>query len=278
MSTSTLLLRDVMGTALGGVSLAGRIEQSRGLPRSPMRVLGSYALVYVVAGGGWYADALGAETPVTAGDLILVFPDLPHAYGPGARWDEVFLVFDGPVFRLWEERGLLDRSRPIRHLEPVERWAERLCSVLDGDPLQRVCRLQEVLAEVYGRTPATLDDGDHWLARAKALLDADVRRERDLREVAAELHLSYDGFRKRFSRLAGIGPARYRWQASIERACELMALGTMTDRQIAAMLCFTDEFYFSRRFKQMTGRSPRQFRTALRQSKSVQVTYQSPDR
>lgn len=201
---------------------------------------------------------------MTAGDLILVFPDLGHAYGPdpGGRWDEIFLVFDGPVFRLWEERGLLDRDRPVRHLEPVEHWERRLAAVPYGEPLRQVARLQELMAEALA-TPTGSDDDLAWLERARALLDADVARERDLREVAAELNLSYDGFRKRFRRLAGVAPSRYRWLASIGAACELMAQGALTDRQIAARLRFTDEFYFSRRFKQVTGRSPREYRALL---------------
>lgn len=75
-----------------------------------MRVLGSYALVYVVGGGGEYSDARGTRRQVSEGDLIWVFPDIPHAYGParGGRWDEIYLVFDGPVFDLWRQRGLLD--------------------------------------------------------------------------------------------------------------------------------------------------------------------------
>lgn len=37
----------------------------------------------------------------------------------------------------------------------------------------------------------------------------------------------------------------------------------LSDKQIAAELGFCDEFHFSRRFKQITGRSPRAFRSGL---------------
>ena len=47
------------------------------------------------------------------------------------------------------------------------------------------------------------------------------------------------------------------------RACELLADGELTGRQIAAALGFNDEFHFSRRFHQITGRTPSQFRAAL---------------
>jgi AraC-like DNA-binding protein len=75
--------------------------------------------------------------------------------------------------------------------------------------------------------------------------------------------MSYDGFRKRFTRATGLPPARYRGTRLIDRACELMQQGALTDRQIAEQLGFCDEFYFSRRFKQVTGRRPRQFRASL---------------
>jgi AraC-like protein len=48
----------------------------------------------------------GNAQAVAAGDLIWVYPDLGHEYGPwkGERWDEFFVVFDGPIFDLWLER------------------------------------------------------------------------------------------------------------------------------------------------------------------------------
>jgi len=49
----------------------------------------------------------------------------------------------------------------------------------------------------------------------------------------------------------------------IDRACELMCESRFTDSEIAERLGFCDEFYFSRRFKEITGKSPRMFRKNL---------------
>ena len=81
--------------------------------------------------------------------------------------------------------------------------------------------------------------------------------------LRADLGMSYDGFLKRFRRGVRIPTARYRAAHLIDRACELMRHGRLTDRQIAEQLGFCDEFFFSHRFKQVTGRSPRQFRAHL---------------
>lgn len=275
-SRSSILARNATRSPLGRISLAGLIRNGRGIPRRPLRVLGSYAVVYVLDGGGRYEDANGLRLTLRAGDLLVVFPDLPHTYGPGgaARWTELYLVFDGEVFDLWRATGLLDPAQPVRHLEPIEHWAHRLESVLGAPhqpdvaplapPLLEACRLQLVLADAMtGGGGARGDAEAAWAARARALLDADLGQDLDLRALGHDLGMSYDGFRKRFARIAGMPPARYRATRVIDRACELMQQGALTDRQIAEGLGFCDEFYFSRRFKQVTGRSPRHFRASL---------------
>jgi AraC-like DNA-binding protein len=95
------------------------------------------------------------------------------------------------------------------------------------------------------------------------MLEADLRRDLDPDALRRRTGLPYDRFRRRFTRLAGTPPARYRVQRLIDRACELMQLGVLTDKQIASELGFCDPFHFSRRFKQLVGCSPRQFRLRL---------------
>lgn len=270
---SSVLSRHVAQSPLGRITLAGFVRNGRGVPTHPLRVLGSYAVVYLVDGGGRFRDASGLSLAVAPGDLLLIFPELGHSYGPvgRSRWSELFLVFDGPVFDLWRAGGLLDPARPVHHLEPIEHWAHRFESVLGaphrpgaGPPLVEVCRLQTVLCEALLASGARGGDEEAaWVERACALLEADLSQNLDLGDLAHDLGMSYDGFRKRFTRAMGVPPARYRGTRLIDRACELMQQGILTDRQIAESLGYCDEFYFSRRFKQVTGRSPRLFRAGL---------------
>lgn len=269
-----LRVRTDRRSPLGQVSVVGRNSSGRGLPLMPLRVLDTYAVVYLLAGRGRFADASGHRTDLGPGDLLLLFPGVGHTYGPveGARWTEVYVLFDGPVFDLWRDHRVLDPARPVRHLEPIDRWRSAFDGVLasnarpgPGAGLVDVCDWQAVLAgalDAADREPPRSAE-QRWLTQAVAVLDADERRETDLPGVAAELGMSYDGFRKRFRRLAGTSPERHRSTRAIERACQLMAEHGLTDRQIAARLGYCDEFHFSHRFRAATGRSPRQFRAAL---------------
>lgn len=259
-----------VGSPLGRVTLAGLNRNHCGLPPDRLRVYGSYALVYSLAGAAHYRDARGHETDIRPGDLVIIFPDIGHHYGPqpGKTWDEYFVCFEGPVFDVWRKRGVLDPARPVYHLEPLDYWQHRLEEIVAPNlpPLERVCRLQSVLADAltnYQRDTATERD-EEWLTRARALLAADIEQPLYVDNVARKLNISPETFRKKFVRLARVSPYRYRLTRVIDHACRLVHEGRLTNKEIAAQLGFSDEFHFSRRFKQVIGRSPAQFRALLR--------------
>lgn len=265
--TSGPLRRDDVAAVL----LVGRQPASHGLPDGALRRLGHYALVAITAGCGTFEDALGHRLEVGAGDLLVLFPDVPHRYGPkpGTTWSEVYAVFDGPVFGLWRQLGLLDPDRPIRRAGSSPEWAGRLLALVDGAAkvtaagrLRAATRLEELLADVLALPASDLDDpvgSDAWLARALDLLACDDGDDPlPLADVARRLGLSPDAFRRRFRQLTGVTPFAWRQSRRIQHAGELLAAG-LSGRQVARQLGFCDEFYFSRRFRQIMGTSPRQF-------------------
>ena len=271
-----LKMRLLRGTAaecpIGRISLAASIFEGHGTDLPNMRILGSYAIVYVVHGSGRYVDARGANVKVSAGDLIQIFPDIAHSYGPalGETWDEIYIVFDGPVFDLWRSRGLLDEARPICKLVPIDYWLRRIETVATAEqgllPPTAICRLQDLLAEIWQfQHTGGLDDADRaWLTSAKLLLQEVLPWEDfDLKIVADRLAMSYVGFRKKFAHLSGMSPGKFHMKTVMDRACDMMRHGDCTNRMVAHHLGFCDEFHFSRRFKQIVGLAPSRFRRQL---------------
>lgn len=254
---------------LGRLTLVGiGVSQTNSLKQP--RVFGQYAIVYVLQGRGTYSDASGWEQAIEPGDLIIVFPALRHIYNPlpGTNWVTSFLCFQGPAFDLWQTSGLLDTRRPVYHLEPVDEWSRRINAVFvpsQRRPLLEVCRLQNLLAAIVsgeGRLQV-YEEETRWAQRACGILEADLKGSPDWSKVSREFGLSPESFRKRFTRITGQTPARYHMGRRVDHACELMVSGHLTDKQIAEELGFCDEFYFSRRFREITGKSPRRFRDSL---------------
>lgn len=259
------------GSGVGRICQAGEMYKERVQWSAQRRLFGTYAIVYVLDGAGAYDDAAGYACDIRPGDLILIFPELAHRYGPdpdrGQVWSEFYIVFEGPVFRTWEAARLLNPDQPVLHLQPVATWRARMAAVLDPMPpvsatasLAEVCRMLQLLADMLAHAAGMPSRGDSaWLDQARQALDL-----HDDPHLAAErMCCSYATFRRRFTRLAGLSPTRYIAQRRIEQACDLMHRTDLNDKQIAHHLGFCDEFHFSRRFKQIVGVPPSAYRASL---------------
>lgn len=263
---------------LGTIHLSACNADASGGPLERMRILGNYALVYTLEGPAHYVDVLGTQTQLQPGDLLVVYPDVGHAYGPpaGQKWSEFFIEFNGAVFDLWRRKGLLDPRRPIHRLLPIEYWLPRLetLGAEGAQPWQdrtlwQLCGIQQLLAEIHERerTAGTGMADREWLDKACAELERDLEQgssNAPLHTAAKRMKTSYETFRKRFVLLSGVSPARYRMQRLMRRACELLQSEGATNKGVAAACGFCDEFHFAKRFKQVVGAWPRDFRRQVR--------------
>jgi AraC-like DNA-binding protein len=228
----------------------------------------------ITRGEGTYQDANGFSGGVRAGDAIFVHPALPHSYGPapGTTWDEFFLVFGGPAFDAWHAMGLLDPKRPLYSLAPTGDWLPRFRALADVPGLpappakaQQVCRLLTLLTEVVLSRPAppTAPAPNPWLAQACSLLGGSLDSGLPLPDLVRPLGMPYETFRRRFTREMGVPPARFRAERTVEAACHLLQYTGLSGAKIAERLAFSDEYHFSRRFKQVRGETPAAFRRRL---------------
>jgi AraC-like DNA-binding protein len=250
---------------LGSLVEVGSVLRSGGR-MSRFRYLRRYALVVITQGNGHYEDELGRERSLSAGDWILVFPELGHCYRPDrpGGWDEVYVMFEGPVFETWRIQRQLDPARPTGRLADPEGWLRRFRDVMRDDaggPLSRLCAFQTLLAQALeggGEMPAGGAKAPGWFADACRLLS---RPDTDAAQAAAELGITYETFRRKFKQLSGVAPHRYHRQQVMNIAARMLDSTELKSAEIARSLGFRDEAYFSRVFKQVTGRSPRAYRT-----------------
>ena len=91
-------------------------------------------------------------------------------------------------------------------------------------------------------------------------LRQDPSRDWTVAEMARRAALSRAQFTRRFVAQFGMSPAQYLIQARIDRAHQLLTESGMTVSQTATALGYTDVPYFSRQYKQRTGRTPSQDR------------------
>jgi AraC-like DNA-binding protein len=255
--------------ALGGITLAARVEGARGAPPGRIVRFPSFGLTYVYRGRGRYRDDRH-DLALGPGTLVFVHPHHPHWYGvvDGTVWDTLMVVFDGPLFRLAAEAGVLDLEQPVRTLGPVDHWLHRIdrfrLRPVPRTPAARdreCCALLELFCEIAGeRARSEFHEPDDWFVDSLAVLDADLGRSLRLPDVAALIGLPYETWRRRFTDRAGTAPGRYRLLRRLEAAQQLLTETALPTREVAASLGFSDEHHLARHFRAYTGLTPRQYR------------------
>ncbi len=78
-----------------------------------------------------------------------------------------------------------------------------------------------------------------------------------LEDLANVSHLSVSHFRKLFNEYFGISPLKYINNLKIKKAGELLSSGLYTVSEVAEETGFSNVYYFSRLFKEITGVSPK---------------------
>ena len=258
---------DHVGCPLGRIVHAKIKWDSQGVGGQRLRVNRMHLLVYTIEGEARYADANSRRRVMRPGDLLLLPAGIPQVYGPapGRRWSELFMWLTGPLFDMWFAGGLINPLRPFYLAENVDYWTGRFVEIGKEPESQRpetsmfrLGRLQQVIAEILllrhqqGRTR----EERIWLETAQNRLDTERLDDPPLPEISHSMHMSYETFRKKFARLAGIPPASYRARQVIRRACDLIVSQSLPLKDIARRQGFTDQFHFSRRFKAVMGFPP----------------------
>lgn len=269
-------LQSPLRTPVGEIELAGLLRNVPGIDPTGMRILRRFTLVLMVEGKGYYRDARGTKLELSPGDVVMVFPEIAHAYGPmpGTEWTQIYFVFDGPQFQLWRAQGLLAPEHPVLRLGAVDYWRRRLQEVVKseplhsaGAPLRALGRLLHVLTDmVAADTESSRQAGrDAWLENSLRLLgDCGPTGWPTPQEVAGQVGLNYENFRKRFVQLTHESPGRYQKRRRLEWACAAIYHGESSLKQIADTLGFCDVFHFSKAFKQEIGFTPSDYRRRVR--------------
>jgi len=253
-------------TPIGTVRFGGQLHGTLGTGFTHYRVHGMFALVLLLGeGAGRYRDKLGSDRRVGAGDLIVVFPEVPHQYGPeaGDVWHEVFLSFDGAAFEGWRAQGL-DPAHPVWSLPEPEEWEERFFEILQmpKTSIPETCAaasaIHRLLADSLTAKPPSASRLD-WIEPACHALSAGAGAP-GLPEIARKVGLGYETFRKTFKTATGESPARYRRRMRLAQAELMLQRADLSLEMIAGALDFCDAFHLSKAFKQQYGVSPAETR------------------
>src|SRR5262245_66591181 len=98
------------------------------------------------------------------------------------------------------------------------------------------------------------------LRQAKDRIDRDYAEPVGIASLAAAAGYSHTHFIRAFCAAYGETPGAYRTRRRVERACELLRSVNLTVTEVCMLVGFSSLGSFSRRFADIVGRSPSEYR------------------
>ncbi|WP_309396331.1 AraC family transcriptional regulator [Cerasicoccus maritimus] len=156
---------------------------------------------------------------------------------------------------------LIFAPNPISIFRPTVKSVQ--ASILTADTLFRGF-LMEVLTQSQRSLKDNTASHDRYQRRLISQIAMRIQQEPGAKittaELATECGYSADYFTRVFKKIMHCSPQRYQVYARINKACLLLRDSDLLIKQIALQLGYCNEYFFSRQFKEVIGRSPSDYR------------------
>ncbi|HYF51907.1 MAG TPA: arabinose operon transcriptional regulator AraC [Planctomycetota bacterium] len=233
-----------------------------------------WLLIYTVKGRGRFGHA-GGDLLAQPGDMVLIKPQTPQDYGIEAElqhWELLWAHFNPrPEWLQWLEwpedaPGLLRISvydASVRR-SIVQCFRETLSMAASPMRLREsfaMNALERVLLMCDAVNPRSRESSlDARVRKAMNYVCSNLSSRIDRAALARESSLSVSRLSHLFRAEVGMSLRQFVERQRLERAAQLLQMTSLSIKEIAFSLGFDNPFYFTLRFKQHFGSSPRAYR------------------
>jgi AraC family transcriptional regulator of arabinose operon len=228
-----------------------------------------YIIIYCIAGEGWI-DIEDKHYQLAANGFKIIPKNIPHQYGSSAErpWSIYWLHFNGDHAETLYKRYLNTTSADGGYISFDEQRIVLFNDIIDMmeigfDDLQLeliyIRALRLISSYIYQEPRRTADNADIVKTSINYMREH-INQNLQIKDLAANANYSVSRYSEVFRQATGYAPMQYFTQLRIHHACQHLCFSSLNIKQVCGKLGFTDPFYFSKLFKQHTGRSPNQYR------------------
>lgn len=235
-----------------------------------------YLIHYIISGKGTFRANVNNKEYIYelhAGQAFLIVPNvLIHYYADGEEpWEYMWIEVDGLKAKDYIGQAGLSYNEPIYNAV-----SEESRSVMEGYLRHIVTHTQMAVPELVGYTylflNALIQSSDQarklpnnriqefYIQSTIGFIEEHYMENVTIDDMAAALGLSRSYFSKLFKKLTQRSPQDYLIAYRMNKACELLRSTQMNIGEIAVLVGYSNQFHFSRAFKNSMQMSPNEWR------------------
>ena len=247
---------------------------------------GYYEMVLVLAGKAVNETATG-QYQIGRGDIFVMPPESIHHYVSMDGFQhyiilikpDIFENFPGKFHNVPNFRSLFHEGTspsPILHLE--EKLLPGIAAKIEAAQAEYMNRSPGWLEAFYGEFFCTLisilrpaqssrhqsDRTENQIRKTIRYMEKKLQEEHTLQSLSAVAQMSPSNFRMQFRALTGYSPIDYLIRLRLKQAAMLMLYTDLRFSEIMSLVGFSDSSYFTRQFRSVLGKTPRDFRSAVK--------------
>lgn len=229
-----------------------------------------YLIHCVTEGRGTYT-ALGQTWRLAEGDLFLAWPRevIQYRADAGDPWSYCWVGFGGADASALIKQTDFSRQRPVLHAGDGQTPRDLLLDIYasrGGRPFEAARMTGKLYAFLAWLMESATQQGrkraqaglEH-VKRACDFIANNYANQITIADVAAGVGVCRSLLTRAFQQHMDVSPVRYLTQYRMDQACLLLRGSDLPIKAVAYSVGFEDPLYFSRRFREVVGMSPREY-------------------
>lgn len=230
-----------------------------------------YVIEYVKEGAGYIGlHCNGPWEKVQKGDLYIISKGYAVTYfaDKSEPFEKLWFNISGKFIKNLMDTFAITSPVLICHMNNIsmEKAFENTLDMLDSDislkekNYNTIAFLTNLFIEI-DRVSGNPETAGNLYQKIINYIDAHIFLNVGINDIADYFFISRCSLYRIFKTNCGIPPKQYLLEKKIEKAKALLISEKLNTAKIAEILCFCDKYHFCRIFKQITGRSPSEYRS-----------------
>ena len=251
----------------------GYFPQAAGHLRERPTGVDQAIFIYCAKGCGW-CEMGGGYHAVKVGELLVVPPEVPHAYGTtddAEPWSiywfhvkgglvpaflrELDIAVESPVVRIGDDPQLLALFEELLN---VAAHGYTTLQLLQAS--QILAHLMAVMIRDHRNSPQEHPSTQQKIAQTITFMRQHLNQALQLDALAALASLSRSRYVDLFKKQTGYAPIDYFIRMRMHRACQLLDTTEISIKGVATELGYEDPLYFTRVFRAVVEMAPTAYR------------------